>query len=286
MPSDYVVMYRPYRRQVSSATTLGYRSGNGRGWRGVAILTDVLALMTVLLCLGVLLVAGALLFLAVRFSRQWALLTLRRHPPAAIGDVLSRGRGAVEGRTEYGPAGRQTGPVSGQDCTWYRVTLVREPHRGLGTGDGTDHDVLLDLSSPDWPALADPTGRIAVDPRMLDLPGRQEPLATEAVRLTDPASMPPVVPRDVIDDLRPGERLTLSEVRLPRGRPIFALGRPADGVLAPGRGTLSIFTTDSRAKVLADRAEDVKVALGAALVMLLTGAALTGGSVAALNHVG
>jgi hypothetical protein len=249
-------------------------------------LTGVLALMTVLLCLGVLLIAGALLFLVVRFANQWALLTLRRHPPTPIGEAPGRRRVAVQGRTEYGTAGRQIGPVSGNDCTWYQVTLVREPTRSLGTGDGQDYDVLMDLSSPAWPALADPTGRIAVDPRMFNLPTRQEPVATEAVRLTDPAAMPPVVPRDVIDDLRRGERLTLSEVRLPRGRDVFALGRPHDGALVPSRGTLSIFTTDSRVKVLADRVEDVKVALGAALVMLLAGAVLTGGSAAALNYVG
>lgn len=177
----------------------------------------MLALVTVLLCLGVLLIAGALLFLVVRFSNQWALLTLRRHPPTPI---------------------------------------------------------------------ADPTGRIAVDPRMFNLPTGQEPVATEAVRLTDPPSMPPVVPRDVIDDLRRGERLTLSEVRLPRGRDVFALGRPHDGTLVPSRGTLSIFTTDGRVKVLADRVEDVKVALGAALVMLLAGAVLTGGWATALNYAG
>lgn len=256
------------------------------GWRGVAILTNVLALMTVLLCFGVLLIAGALLFLVVRFSGQWALFNLRRHVPLPIGSVRVRSRVAVEGRTEYGSAGRQVGPVSGQDCAWYHVRLVREPTRNLGTGDGEDYDVLLDLTSPAWPALADPTGRIAVDPRMFNLPARQEPVATVAVRLTDPALMPPVVPREIIDGLRRGERLELSEVRLPRGRDIYALGRPHDGALVPSRGTLSVFTTDSRAKVLADRVEDVKVALGAALVMLVTGAVLTGGSAAALNYVG
>lgn len=237
--------------------------------------------MTVLLCVGVLLLVGALVFLIVRFSSQWALLTLRRHAPVAIGSGPQRGRIAVEGRTEYGTAGRQVGPVSGRDCAWFRVTLIREPSRRGGAG----HDVLLDLSSPAWPALADPTGRLEVDPRLLDLPDRREPVATETVRLTEPSSMPAVVPRDVVDDLRRGERLTLSKVRLPRGREVFALGRPEHGTLLPSRGTLSIFTTDRRATVLADRAEDVKVALGAALVMLLTGAVLTGGSAAALSYV-
>ena len=284
--SRYIVTYQPYHLEMKSATTLCYRSCIKQAWRVVAILTGVLALMTVLLCLGILLFAGALLFLVVRFSGQWALLTLRRLAPTPIAEAHGHKRVAVQGRTEYGTAGRQIGPVSGHDCTWYRVTLVREPARGPGTGDDHDYDVLLDLSSPAWPALADPTGRIAVDPRLLAPPARQEPLATETLRLTDPAFMPAVVPREVIDDLRRGERLTLSEVRLTRGRDIFALGRPHDGALGLSRGTLSVFTTDSRAKVLADRVEDVKVALGAALVMLLAGAVLTGGSAAALNHVG
>jgi hypothetical protein len=249
-------------------------------------LTPVQALVTVLFCLGVLLLAGALLFLAVRFANQWALLTLRRRVPVAIGAAPGRGLVAIEARTEYGPAGRLVGPVSGHDCTWYRVLLVREPARRAGRGDGPDHDVLLDLRSPAGPALADPTGRLAVDPRMFEgAAGREQPV-TETVRLIDPASMPRVVPRDVVEDLRPGERLTLTELRLPRGRDVFAVGRPAGGVLVPGRGSLSVFTTESRAKVLADRAEDVKVALGGALVMLLAGAVLTGGSAAALRYVG
>jgi hypothetical protein len=242
--------------------------------------------MTVLLCLGVLLLAGALIFLVVRFSNQWALLNLRRHVPTPIGSWRGGGRVAVEATTEYGVAGPQMGPVTGRDCTWYHVTLIREPTRSLGTGDGQDYDVLLDFTSPAWPALADLSGRVAVDPRMFNLPTRQEPVATEATRLTDPASMPPIVPRHIIDGVRRGERLTLSEVRLPRGKAVFALGRPAGGALVPSRGTLSVFTTDSRAKVLADRVEDVKVALGAALVMLVTGAVLTGGSAAALSYVG
>jgi hypothetical protein len=56
--------------------------------------------------------------------------------------------------------------------------------------------------------------------------------------------------------------------------------------LVPSRGTLSVFTTGDRAKVLADRTEDVQVARGAALVMLVAGAVLTGGSAAALPYVG
>ena len=66
------------------------------------------------------------------------------------------------------------------------------------------------------------------------------------------------------------------------GRPVFALGRASNGALVPSRGTLSVFTSDSREKVLATRVDDVKVAFRAALAMLLTGAVLTGGSAAAL----
>ena len=250
-------------------------------------LDGVLAFLTVLLCLGVLLLAGAVLFLVVRFSNQWALLTLRRHRPTAIASWRGGGRVAAEARTEYGPAGRQVGPVSGEDCAWYHVLLIREPTRRLATGDyDPDHDVLLELGSPGWPAIADPTGRIPVDPRMFALPTRQEPLATETTRLTHrlsaPVPLPPVVPRDLIDDLRRSERLILTEVRLPRNRPVFALGRPSNGALVPSRGTLSVFTSDSREKVLATRVDDVKVALRAAVAMLLTGAVLTGGSAAAL----
>jgi hypothetical protein len=251
-------------------------------------LTDVFALVTVLLCMGVFLVLGALIFLAVRFSNQWALFTLRRHPPTTIGSWRGGGRVSVEAHSEYGEAGRQTAPATGEDCAWFHMTLIRKPSRRMTLAeDNPEHDVLLELVSPAWPAIADETGRIAVDPRMFELPGRREPAPTETTRLTyrvaEPVRMPPVVPREAIDDLRRGEKLVLTEVRLPRGRPIFALGRPAGGAFVPSRGSLSVFTSDSRAKVLADRLEDNRVALGAALVMLVSGVVLAGGSAAAMS---
>jgi len=247
----------------------------------------VVALMTVLLCIGGLLIAGALVFLMVRFAGQWALLTLRRHPPTPIGSWRGGARVAVEAYTEYGPAGRQIAPATGEDCAWYHVRLIREPTRRLLVGDGeAEYDELLDLASPAWPAIADPTGRIEVDPRMLDLTPREEPVATESVRLVHRAAesvaLPPIVPGEVIDDLRGGERLVLTEVRLPHGRRIFALGRPSRGALVPSHGSLSIFTSDDYEKILAERSAGVRVFLRAALAMLAVGAALAGGSAAAL----
>jgi hypothetical protein len=248
----------------------------------------VVALFTVLLCLGVFLLTGGLIFLAVRFSEQWALLVLSRHRPTPIGSRRGNGRVGLEAHTDYGPAGRQIGPVSGEDCTWFHLRLVRKPSRRFGSGDSVpDYDQLLDLASPGWPTIVDPTGRIEIDPRMLDLPTRREPVATETVELTHrdlaPVALPPVVPREALADLRRGERLILTEVRLPRGRRVFALGRRSRGILVPSRGTLSVFTTDSWEEIRAARSADLGIALRAGLAMLAVGVVLTGGSAAAFS---
>jgi hypothetical protein len=243
---------------------------------------SVMTVATVALCFGILLVAGAGIFLLLILGDLRALWTLHRLRPSPVG---TRGRVALEGVTEYGAAGRQIAPATGEDCTWYRVVLLREPSRALSTGDyGPDHDVILETESPGWPALADHAGRIPVDPRLVS-PARAlyDPIMSGpfAYVVTDlehsrakPVPLPPIVPTDVIDGLRKSERLRLTEIRVPRGRPVFALGRTTSRGLLPSRAGLTVFTTDSRDKTIATRREDVRVGRSAALWLTVIGLVL------------
>jgi hypothetical protein len=230
---------------------------------------------TVALCFGILLVAGAGIFVLVILGDLRALWILRRLRPSPIG---ARGRVALEGTTEYGTAGHQIAPVTGEDCTWYRVVLLREPSRAFSTGDDPDHDVILESESPAWPALTDRSHRIPVDPRLVS-PKRAlyDPIMSgpPAYTVTElehsrakPVPLPAIVPTDVIDGLRKSERLRLTEIRVPRGRPVFAMGRVTNQGLLPNRTGLTVFTTDSRTKTIATRQDDVR--LGGKTVIWLT----------------
>ncbi|WP_433789517.1 hypothetical protein [Actinoplanes sp. CA-252034] len=236
---------------------------------------------TVALCLGILLVAGAGIFVLLILGDLRALWTLRRLRPSPIG---SRGRVAVEGTTEYGTAGRQIAPATGEDCTWYRLILLREPSRAFSHGDGPDHDVILESESPAWPALADRLTRIPVDPRLVS-PRRAlyDPIMTDppAYVVTElehshaePVPLPPIVPTDVIDGLRGSERLRLTEIRLPHGTEVFAVGRTTRRGLLPSRAGLTVFTTDDRATTIATRRSDIRVGGSAAVWLTLIGLVL------------
>jgi hypothetical protein len=225
----------------------------------------VMTVATVTLCFGLLLVAGAGIFLLLILGDLRALWILRRLHPSPIG---VRGRVALEGATEYGAAGRQLAPVTGEDCTWYRVVLLREPSRAFSTGDDPDHDVILEAESPDWPALTDHHHRIPVDPRLVS-PRRAlyDPIMSgpPAYTVTElehsrarPVPLPAIVPTDVIDGLRKSERLRLTEIRVPRGRPVFAMGRVTSRGLLPNRTGLTVFTTDSRTEAITTRRNDVR----------------------------
>ncbi|MEV6635690.1 hypothetical protein AB0M54_33560 [Actinoplanes sp. NPDC051470] len=234
---------------------------------------------TLIFCLGALLSAGAGIFLLINLGDRREARTLSRVRPTAIGELAGPGRVAVEGVTEHGPAGPVVGPLSGEECVWYRVRLEREPSRA----DDSGHDLLLDTMSPGRPALADGTGRLPVDPRLVYRPDRAEAAptieTTVAHRRSAAVTLPPVVPREVIDGLGRNEVLRLTEIRLPRGREVFALGRLTPDGLAPNRIGLSVFTTTRHADVLAARREDValggKLVIGAAAIGLLLAAGST-----------
>ncbi len=233
---------------------------------------------TVAFCVGACLVGGAGIFLLLNLSDYKALRTLRRITPTPIG-AATGGRVALEGGTEYGTAGRQTAPVSGADCAWYHVRLIREPRRGWPSSDDPDHDVLLDVESPGGFSIAAPSGRLPVDPGILDHPNREgAPVPVHMTLVHRPDPLPPVVAREFVDDLRKGEKLTLTESRVPRGVDVFALGRVArGGEFKQSLAGLTVFTTDSRERMIAAREESIK--LGAKLVagFGLAGLILAGG---------
>jgi hypothetical protein len=90
--------------------------------------------------------------------------------------------------------------------------------------------------------------------------------------------LPAVVPPDIVDGLKKSERLELTEVRLPRGVAVFALGRAtADGL------TPSFFTTRTRAEVLAKRVEDLALSRRMIVGFGLGGLLLAGAAVAVLR---
>ncbi|MBB4744226.1 hypothetical protein BJY16_007685 [Actinoplanes octamycinicus] len=227
---------------------------------------------------GALLVGGAGIFFLLHLGDRREARTLREVHPAPIGS-WDGGRVAAEARTEYGHAGRQVGPVSGADCTWYHVLLVREPSR---RSSDDSHDVLLDITAPGWPAIADASGRIPVDPRALGEPLRSDPAPIETTRVSyrrsAPVRLPAVVPPDIVDGLRQSERLELTEVRLPRGVDVFALGRTTADGLVP-----AYFTTRTRAEALAARLDDLALSRRLIAGFGLTGLLLAGASVVVLR---
>ncbi len=90
----------------------------------------VMLAAALVLCSGACLLMVAPIFLLLSFGDQRQVRTVRRITPSAIGS-RTVGRVAVEDVTEYGAAGRQAGPASGEDCAWHRATLIRVllPHR-------------------------------------------------------------------------------------------------------------------------------------------------------------
>jgi hypothetical protein len=223
--------------------------------------------------------AGSAIFLLLVLGDLRALWTLRRLRPVPIGGA--RGRVALQGVTEHGSAGRQIAPVTGEECAWYRVTLLREPARYTPSGEsGPDHDVVLEVESPAWLTLTDRDQRIPVDPRLV-APSRLlfDPVMTDSPAyavtrlehsLAKPVPLPPLA-AEAAADLRKSERLHLTEVRVPRGRQIFALGRAGRRGLTPSRAGLTVFTPKSRAEVIAVRREDVRVGRTAAAWLILIG---------------
>ena len=240
--------------------------------------------------LGICLLVCTGIIQLMRLSDLRALRVLRRTVPTPVGSwVGGAGRVAAEGITDDGPAGPQTGPVSGERCAWYRVTLVREPSRGWS--DDTDEPALIDVASPGPPMLADATGRVALDPRLFEKPSQDEPWVTRTTTLVhrraQPVELPAIVPAELIQDLRRGESLRLEEVRLPYAQEVYALALPvgAPVMLMPNPQGVTVFTTETREQVIARRRESIATAQWVTRGFGLTGLIVTVAAYALLTFV-
>jgi len=226
----------------------------------------------------------------LRLGDRRALRAIHRTVPTPVGSWAGgTGRVAMEGITDDGPAGPQTGPVSGERCSWYRVTLVREPRRGWS--DDTYEPALLDFASPGPPMVSDGSGRVALDPRLFETPEQHEPLVTTTTTLVHrraaPVALPAFVAADLLQDLRRSETLRLTEVRLPFAREVYALALPAGEpvMLVPNPQGVTVFTTENREQVIARRRESIATAGWITRVFGLTGLIVAGASYALLTFV-
>ncbi|SDS74232.1 hypothetical protein SAMN04489716_1500 [Actinoplanes derwentensis] len=228
-----------------------------------------MAVATVAFCIGGLLIAASGIFVLLMLSDLRALWILRRRRPAPAGAV---GPVAFEATTEYGPAGPQTAPLSGEDCTWFRLTVLRTPSRA--TAD-SDHDVLLEIESPTWPVIADRGHHVPVDPRLVAPGALHDPIQTEP-RITITTTVeqvppPPIVPASILNDMRKNDRLRLIEVRVPRAVPVFATGRVTARGLRPSRLGLTILTPGTRAGTLATHQNSIRTGRTIAAALFLLG---------------
>lgn len=182
---------------------------------------------------------------------------IRRTGPTPVGSWRpGAGRVAAEGITDFGPAGRLVGPVSGEVCAWWQVTLTRRPSRGWSEDA---YDELLDLTSPGLPAFSDHSGRVLLDRRVFDEPRVVQKTIKFVHRGAAPDALPAIVPAEVVRDLRRGETLDLTEFRLPYALEVFALGRIVGppGTLSKAGGELTVFAAGGREQVISGRRNDL-----------------------------
>jgi hypothetical protein len=191
---------------------------------------------SLILCVGLNLVLVTVIFAAISAGNVRLRRVLRRTAPTPIGSWPARtGLVSTEAVVEYGPAGPQVAPISGEECAWYSVTLTRanRTDRGSRSSDfGT---------TPAPPILTDGTGWVTIDTRLLvDRWGearnyRAVPVCEVTTdRYQRGAQRPEWVSQGMADSLGYTESFAITEVRLPHGRPAFAMGRVVNGVLRPG----------------------------------------------------
>jgi hypothetical protein len=192
-----------------------------------------------ILCIGLCLVLVTVIFAAISAGNLRLARRLRRTPPTPIGSWRGRSRRVtIEAVVEDGAAGPQIGPLSGEACAWYEMTLTlvrRSSEAGNHYSEAG--------TTPAPPVLTDGTGRVVIDKRLLtDRWG--SPRTYQAPSVCEEISesfhrgnpRPSWVTEGMAKSLRFDESFLMTEVRLPRGREVFAMGRVVDGVLRPGRG--------------------------------------------------
>ncbi|GAA0559600.1 hypothetical protein GCM10010172_48360 [Paractinoplanes ferrugineus] len=225
---------------------------------------------------GVCMVAVTGIFALISVGNlRWA-RKLRRAVPTPIGSWRG-GVVSTEAVTEHGTAGPQVGPLSRADCAWYEMTIVR-----MNNSDNRS-DVRIDAGrSPAWPVLADPSGRVTIDPGLLtDRRGESRTehapsacLATteEWERRRDGAPPPFWVTPAIERSCAYGDQLTLLEVRLPRGRRVFAIGRASGGSLRRG-----LVTPGRWADLITAREDDLRLMTRAIPAFAVLGLAVAAG---------
>jgi hypothetical protein len=243
--------------------------------------------MTAVLVIGgFMLLASAVLFLLRAGSRR-AHGRIAGTPPIELASWRpGASQVAGTGVTDYGPGGPQVGPISGEDCTWYRVEVVRTPSRR--SDDRTGEDTLGAFFSPSSPTLTDPSGRVVIDSRVLvkALDGGDAAATERAGTFVGPrfgSPVPGYVPAGLVGRLRSYEDIHLREVRLPPGREVYALGsvggtRADLAVLAPSRWGPTVFTTDHRDQLLARHVKDAAGVHRAVRAFGILGLVMTVGS--------
>jgi hypothetical protein len=243
---------------------------------------------TLLLLLGVcFLIAGAT-SLALKAGANRARKIIERTPATPVGTWRpGRARVAALGTTAFGPAGPVIAPLSEVEVAWYRHQLLREPSRSKDESP-PPHDVLVDSSSPS-PALADSSGSVLLDPRLLvEAPNLDDPIITQlAFHFVERGSTHPamaLVPGKFLADLRSYETLKLWEIRLVAGKQAYAVGSAGKGsgpdkgsvVLTPSRrGIFSVLTSDERSTVIERRRTNAREARAMALTLSRIGLVVT-----------
>lgn len=204
-----------------------------------------LAVLALLLGVCLLIASGTSVLLRLGGSRERNLLNRSGLTPIASWPRKAR-RVAGVGTTAYGPGGPVRGPVSGVDCAWYRVRLLRTPARGQ-VSEEPGEDILVELTARHLPALTDETGTVLIDPALLtEPPNLHDPRATNLTMRdlgpSDADTWAAIVPRRFLNDIRGHETVRLWEVRLEAGKRVYAMGSMRRGILR--RARFSVLITD------------------------------------------
>lgn len=235
--------------------------------------------------LGVLVILGSCMVLVTPIFALIALGNVRRQrrmrrtPTTPIGTWRSGSFVAAEGVVEYNAAGPQVGPLSGAACAWYTTTLSE-----INTTTGRPDRHSDAGTTPAWPVLTDGTGWVALDPRLLvDKWGSARndmavptPVERTVEHYRRGAERPAWVTKGMADGLSYTGELVMTEVRLPHGRPVFVMGRTANGRIGPG--SRAIITAGDRAGLVELTRGDIRWVWRAVPVFLLIGSVVTGGA--------
>ncbi|MEU8819802.1 hypothetical protein [Actinoplanes sp. NPDC048796] len=234
------------------------------------------AAIVIVIGLGMVVVSGLFALISLGDLRLRRLLRQTRPTPIAS---WRPGRVAAEGFVECGPAGHQTAPLSGAGCAWFDVSATC--HRA-GDSDG-DLTWRTDVDrTPGRPTLADTGARVPIDPAVFAGSRAAENTTREYVHKRHSVP-PPWIPASMAESLKRGDSVTVREIRLPTGGPVFALGRLENGTLI--RRGRTIFTPGRHADAVEANDGDLSLMTVTIPVFFLGGLIVAGVGVAILLAV-